>query len=134
MGIVWTLDCVILGGVSYWLAVTLYGMDVVRYMVVGPVSFIFGTIVVLNMLQNSTFAKLQQPLKGVANALTAAVVGTLLRLLYTALMPSITGNLASGPPPYEAEIWMASALLGVTFPFLVMYADFFQYWPLKKSE
>jgi hypothetical protein len=134
LGIVWTLVCLVVGGISYYLAVIVSGMDVVRYMVDGPVSFIFGTIVVLNMLQNSVFAGLQQPVKGIANAVTAAVVGTGLRMLYASLMPMVTGNLASGPPPYEAEIWMASALLGVTFPLLVMYADFFGYWPLKRGE
>ena len=31
-----------------------------------------------------------------------------------------------------AEIWLASALLSVTFPFLVFYSEFFNFWPLKK--
>jgi hypothetical protein len=133
LGIVWTTACIVLGGIAYHLAVNVSGMDVARYMVTGPVAFIFGTIVLLNMLQGSFFAKMTQPVKGVVSTLTAAVLGTLLARMYLVLMPSLTGNLASGPPPYEQEIWLASALLGVTFPFMVLYAEFFGFWPLKKS-
>jgi len=31
-------------------------------------------------------------------------------------------------------IWLASALLSVTFPSLVFYAEFFKLWPLRKAE
>jgi hypothetical protein len=42
----------------------------------------------------------------------------------------VTGALPSGPPGYEYEVWLANALLSVTFPFLVFYAACFGYWPL----
>ena len=42
--------------------------------------------------------------------------------LYTALMPIVTATLASGPPGYDLEVWLANALLSVTFPFLIYYA------------
>src|SRR5262249_15825133 len=133
LGVVFTAICILVGGLAYYVAVDMANMDVVAYMVTGPVSFIFGTIVVLNMIQNSIFRNLDQPFKGVANALLSAVLGTLLRLTYLALMPTITAPLKAGPP-YEQEIWLASALLGVTFPFMVFYAEFLQFWPLKKQE
>jgi hypothetical protein len=38
-----------------------------------------------------------------------------------------------GPPTYDFEIWLASALLSVTFPLLIFYAEFFQFWPLSAS-
>jgi hypothetical protein len=133
LGIVWTLVCLALGGAAFYLGVVAMGMDVVRFMATVPVPFIFGTIVVLNMLQNSLFGRFEQPLKGVLNAAAAAVVGTGLAAMYRALMPTVTGALASGPPPYEAEIWLASALLGVTFPFLILHAEFFRFWPLKSD-
>ena len=37
----------------------------------------------------------------------------------------MTGKLAYGPPTYDFEIWLASALLSTTFPFLMFYAAFF---------
>ena len=96
------------------------------------VPLIFGSIVVLNMLQNSLAAKLTQPVKGIVNVLLIAVIGTGLARLYEALMPMVTGKLAYGAPTYDFEIWLASALLSTTFPFLMFYAAFFGYWPLAK--
>ena len=54
--------------------------------------------------------------------------------MYGALAPVVTGTLNSGPPPYDFEIWLASALLSVTFPFLIFYAEFFKFWPLTASK
>jgi hypothetical protein len=107
-------------------------MDPVMYMVRVPVAYLFGSIVVLNMFQNSLFAKMPQPTKGLLNAIATITFGSVLAWAYQLVMPSVTGALASGPPPYDAEIWLASALLSVTFPFLVFYSDFFDFWPLKK--
>jgi hypothetical protein len=92
--------------------------------------FIFGSIIVLNMLQNSLFATMTQPVKGFANAIGAAVVGVVLAHLYTALASVVSGTLSSGPPGYDLEVWLANSLLSVTFPFLIYYAVFFGYWPL----
>jgi len=98
-----------------------------------PIPFIFGTIIVLNMMHNSIFSSLQQPAKGVANAVAAMVVGSILAVVYGALAPTLTGPLAEGPPAYEYEIWLASALLAVTFPFLIFFAEFFKMWPMMKA-
>jgi hypothetical protein len=86
------------------------------------------------MLHNSTFASLKQPVKGIANAAAAMLVGTALAKLYGTIAPSVTGVLKEGPPTSDYERWLASALLGVTFPFLIFYAEFFKMWPLMKTE
>ena len=40
---------------------------------------------------------------------------------------------AAGPEGhYQEELWLASALLGLTFPVLVVVTDYFDFWPLKK--
>lgn len=134
LGLVWTAIILALGWVVFYLGVNVAGMDVVAFMVRVPIPFIFGTIVVLNMLQGSLFAKLEQPLKGVLNAIASAAIGSVLALAYGALAPSVTGAVKAGPPSYDFEIWLASALLAVTFPFLIFYAEFFQMWPLHKVE
>ena len=97
-----------------------------------PSNFGIGDVRVLNMLQNSLFATMTQPVKGLANAIGAAVLGVVLAHLYVALVPLVSGTLASGPPAYDLEVWLANALLSVTFPFLIYYAVFFGYWPLTK--
>jgi hypothetical protein len=108
-------------------------MDVVSFMVHVPVAFIFGTIIVLNMLQGSLFPKMAQPLKGLFNVAAVVVVGTVLFYLYGALAGTVTGTLKAGPPTYDFELWIASALLGVTFPLLIFHAEFFKLWPLKRT-
>ena len=130
LGIVWTVLAFVLGGAAFYIGTVTMAMDPMLFLVRVPIPFIFGTIIVLNMLHNSMFASLQQPVKGVANAVAAAVIGNLLAMMYGALAPTITGNLAIGPPANDFERWLASALLGVTFPFLIFYAEFFKMWPL----
>jgi len=91
--------------------------------------FIFGTIIVLNMLQNSLFASLAQPVKGLANAVTAAIIGVVLAQVYGLVSPAIVGAM---PPevPDAYEVWLVNALLSVTFPFLIFFAACLNYWPL----
>lgn len=134
LGIAWTLLAFVLGGGMFYVGVIAMEMNPLTFMVTVPVPFIFGTIVVLNMLHNSLFASLQQPVKGVANAAAAAVIGTVLARLYGALAPTVTGPLQAGPPGDDFERWLASALLGVTFPLLIFYAEFFKMWPLMNSD
>ena len=131
LGLVWTGVVLLLGAALFVIGTGVLQMDTVTFLVRIPVPFIFGTIVVLNMLQNSLFASLAQPLKGVANTVAAAIVGVVLAVLYSQLAPVVTGSLSSGPPAYESEIWLASALLSVTFPFLIYFAEFLGFWPMK---
>jgi hypothetical protein len=54
-------------------------------------------------------------------------------LMYDVGSLRVTGLLPEGPPAYELEIWLASALLGVTFPVLIFWAEFFSFWPLSRD-
>ena len=93
--------------------------------------FIFGTIIVLNMLQNSLFAR-PQPLKGVANAIAAAVIGGVSHNCMAGSIGCSSDEFPSGAPGYEYELWLVNALLSVTFPFLIFFAAYFGFWPLAK--
>jgi len=132
LGLVWS--AIALGGaaLAMWIGIGIFGMDPMAFLTGVTAPFIFGTIIMLNMLQNSLFATMTQPVKGLANAIGAAVLGVVLAHLYVALVPLVSGTLASGPPGYDLEVWLVNALLSVTFPFLIYYAVFFGYWPLTK--
>ena len=134
LGIVWSIVALLIGGAAMYIGVNIMRMDQVAFMVSVPIPVIFGIIFVLNMLQGSLFANFTQPLKGVLNLVTAIVLGNLFALLYRTLAGVVTGKLDVGPPSYQSEIWLASALLSVTFPFLVAYADFFTMWPLQRAK
>jgi len=133
LGLAWTALCLIVGMVLYYLGTRTFGMTPPAFLVTVPVPFIFGSVVLLNMLQHSLFAGRAQPVKGVLSAVTAMVVGTVLALLYRSVMSVVTGDLPSGPATFDAELWLANALLAVTFPFLAFYGDYFQLWPLAKA-
>jgi len=133
LGAAWTVIAIALGGLAFYVGVIVLGMDVVDFMVRVPVPFIFGSIFVLNMLQNSLCAEFMQPSKGILNVVAVVLVGKALSGLYRALAPTVTGPVLPGPPTYDLEIWLASALLSVTFPLLIFYAEFFKFWPLQKE-
>jgi hypothetical protein len=99
-----------------------------------PIPFIFGTIVTLNMLEGSLFRKRKQPIKGLFSTIAAILIGIGLSWLYQSLAAIVTGRLHSGPPSYDFEIWLASALLAVTFPLLIISAVFFDFWPFKQQD
>lgn len=134
LGLVWTAICLGLGGLIFWVGVRWLGMEPMIFLVRVSIPFIFGSIVILNMLQNTLTARLAQPIRGLANTVLAAIIGTALAGLYRLLAPLVSGPLSSGPPGFDAEVWLASAMLGITFPLLTYFSGFFQYWPLSRSE
>jgi hypothetical protein len=133
LGVVWTVIALAGAAVAFSIGVTGAGADPMAFLTQVTVPFIFGSIIVLNMLQNTLFARMTQPLKGVMNTIAAAAIGLILANLYVSLIPMVTGLLASGPPGYDREVWLANALLSVTFPFLIYHAVFFGYWPLVRE-
>lgn len=133
LGLVWTTVSLVLGAGVFVLATRGFGVAAPVFLIKGPIPFIFGTILLLTMLRGSLFAKLSQPAKGACSALAAAAIGTVLAAGYGQLAPTLTGTVLSGPPAYDYEVWVASALLAVTFPFLAYYADLFQMWPFAHA-
>jgi hypothetical protein len=134
LGIVWTAIALAGAAAAVTIGIVTPGADPMAFLTEVTVPFIFGSIIVLNMLGNSLFGKMTQPLKGVMNTIAVVAIGLLLASLYRALSAFVVGPLSSGPPGYEREIWLANALLSVTFPFLIYHAVFFGYWPLARKQ
>jgi hypothetical protein len=135
LGIVWSLICLAGAWIVMTITVSSIGMDPMIVLTRITAPFIFGSILVLNMFQNSLWAKSAQPLKGVLNAVTAGALGYALFIVYCLVAPFVSGHLGSGPDAgYAFEIWMANALLSVTFPFLIFLAAYFGYWPLVRKR
>lgn len=132
LGVVWTLVTLALTSLAMYVGVTVMGTDPMTFLTRVTVPFIFGSILVLNMFENSLFATMAQPLKGIVNTAVAISFGVGLASVFGLLAPMVTGPMASGPPAYDYEIWLANALLAITFPLLVFHAVFFNFWPLRK--
>jgi hypothetical protein len=134
LGIVLVGGSLVLGYALYYVGVYVAMIQNVEFLLRVPVAFIFGTIVVLNMCQNSVF-KMAQPAKGVMNIVFSAIVGSVLMIGYQQLQPVLSGPVPPGPEPFQREqfqVWTANVMLAVTFPFLVFYAAYFNFWPLVK--
>ena len=52
---------------------------------------------------------------------------------YQALAIKVFG-LRQGGPAYSQELWITSAMLSITFPLMVLYASYFQFWPMAASS
>ena len=133
-GIVGTIYILALSWAVQYVFVDLLGMVPVEYMVRVPVCMIFGTFLVNNMMQGALFPRLAQPVRGFALTACAAVAAVLMFELYAYASMLHTGKeLGMGPGGnFELEIWIASAMLGVTFPVIFVVSGFFGFWPIKR--
>ena len=135
LGVVWTADRA--GEVLRWryrLASTRLGADPMAFLTEVTVPFIFGSIIVLNMLQNSLFATDGAAAQGRDEYRRGGGHrnAALPNLYSRSLAAGDRVHWPQGPPGYDREVWLANALLGVTFPFLIYHAVFFGYWPLVR--
>jgi hypothetical protein len=134
LGLVWMIVSAAVGAVVMVVTTRTLSLDPMYVLTRITAPFIFGTIIVLNMLENSMFKTLQQPVKGVANVIAASVIGVALAQLYGKVDRMLVGiELPSGAPGYDFELWLVNALLSVTFPLLIVQAAYFGFWPLRRG-
>ena len=129
-GVAATLYALLLAWPLWAYFVLLQEMDPVVFMVRVPVAIIFGEFIMLIMLQTAPVQTTAQPLKGLVLLGLAVLLSFLMYALYGFVGRVLIGGLTAGAPAYQLELWLASAMLAVTFPLFVLYADFFGYWPL----
>ena len=132
LGVIVTGTSLVLGYMLFTVGVDVVQIQNVEFLLRVPIAVIFGTILVLNMCQGS-LTTAPQPGRGIINLLASAVVGSVLLMIYQAVEPVVSGPVPPGPEPLQREqfqVWTANALLSVTFPFLVFYAAYLNFWPL----
>jgi hypothetical protein len=136
LGAASTITILLLAGLVYYVFVNRLAMDPMDFMVKGPVSIIFGTFLVQNMMQFQLFSDLQQPLKGLVKTCICLISAFLMYQLYQFALPLLTGEaLIAGPEHgYAKEIWIATAMLGVTFPVINFVSGAFEFWPVKREK
>ncbi len=133
LGIVWT--ALALGAAAVRMVTAdRMGVEPMFLLTTFVAPFIFGTIIVLNMLEGSLFKEMRQPLKGLISAASATAIGMALAFGYGKVDRLLVGvELPSGAPGFEFELWLVNALLSVTFPFLIFGAAYFGFWPLRRG-
>ncbi len=119
--------------IVWGIPVGLAGMDPVAYLVRVPVSLIFGVFIVLTLFQGFGFGRLRQPLRGLAMTAAVVVAAAAVQVLYGAAAHLVDPSMQAGPPSYARELWIATAMLGVTFPVIVAFCGAFGFWPLVRE-
>lgn len=127
------LACALIAGIAALLWRVFVGqgsMDIVLFMVRICVTVNFGCFILLVMFEGVPALKLAQPWRGIVLNLGAVLLAVLMLWLYETVAAK-NFALPSGGPGYPMELWLASAMLAVTFPAMVVFAGFFQFWPLS---
>ena len=128
---------IVLGISGLWMGFfqSILKFDVVEFMLRGPIALLFGIFFVSNLTQSFMFAERRQPIRGLLLITIALPLGLGLEELYRFSAPFIVGRaLPSGPPGYDLELWVATALLAVTFPLIVIVSGYFDFWPVARIE
>jgi len=131
-----TAYILILSYAIQYLFVNIIGLQRVEYMVRVPVCMIFGTFLVNNMMQFGLFPNFPQPKRGLILIVLAAIVAAVMFELYAYAATLHAGpSISMGPTGgFQKEIWIASAMLGVTFPIVFVVSGFFAFWPVTIFE
>ena len=125
------LAVVLLATLVVWgIPVGLAGVDPVTYLVRVPVSLIFGVFVVLTLFQGAGFGRLRQPVKGLEMTAAVIIAAAAVQVLYQAAAHLVAPGMNAGAPSYERELWIATAMLGITFPVIVVFCGALGFWPL----
>ncbi len=133
MGIVGTLAVLAMTWACWYLFVQVLGVDKTTYFVKVPICFVFGVFLADTLMQHQLFAGMAQPKRGLLLTLLAAFYGFIMYFLYAAFGPLLTGvDLPAGAPTYDQELFVANALLSITFPVIVTVSDYFEFWPIKR--
>jgi len=134
LGISITLVTLAISSALYFPAVVYAHIDPVEFMVRVPVSIIFGVFLVTNMMQFQLFKNYSQPIRGILLLLLTILLACVMYALYRAAIPYIIGDLQQGAPTYEVELWVATALLSITFPMINLVSGYFEFWPLMRKK
>ena len=111
----------------------LVGLDPVQHLVRVAVSLMYGILLVQIMTRRQLLDGWRQPLRGLGLTAIAGVLALLMYGLYAASASAFAQQaVPAGPPAYELEMWVATAMLGITFPLMIVVAGFFELWPLHR--
>jgi hypothetical protein len=129
MGIANTIFIFVVTGIVWCGGVYGLGFNPVKLQAYGSIGLLFGCLVPIVMFEGQLFAGLKQPLAGLGRLVVAALCGWLLPQFYLWIQPTVTPDLVAQTP--NLENWLASALLAMTFPMMVVVAQYFHFWPLR---
>lgn len=117
----------------YFFAIFTIKLDPVVYLVNGPITYIFGMFIPLNLFKGRLFKYVEQPQKGIYLVVLSLLAGGSLNILYTLFFMYFFPSLVKINQSYVLELWMANAMLAFSFPILITLTDHFDFWPFKND-
>lgn len=115
------------------LFVVFLGFDQIIYMVMVPISFIFGAFILLNLYEKSLLTYFNGTQQTYMSLVICSIFTVLIYQSFMMLGPIVSGDMLSGAPSYELNFWVANAMLSICFPLIVVCTDFLQYWPFRSD-
>lgn len=107
-------------------------LDLMTYQAVS-VSMIYGMFILIVLMEAVPTLKAAQPGRGFALIAIGAALAVGGFFLHKYIAETVFG-LKAGPPGFDVEGWICSAMLAVTFPLMVTHASFFGFYPLKSER
>lgn len=133
LGLCITATCLIVSLAIFWISNTVLQLDPVIFMLDFSINAIFGVFLVKNMMNFQLLSKVAQPLRGTFLLIISMSVAYLLQLLYRFVAQQLFEVPTILQASYELEVWVATALLAITFPLINVVSGYFAFWPLNRS-
>ncbi|WP_323972934.1 hypothetical protein [Aeromonas hydrophila] len=112
----------------YYSFIILGDVNITYFVNILCVSLIFGCFIIQVMFKGLPFINIRQPWRGIVLMIISVLLSIGMSSLYIKLATLWLENTDQS----VIAMWLAPSLLSVTFPLMVIFADFFQGWPIKR--
>lgn len=117
----------------YHLFMNFNEMNIIVFMARFCIPTIFGIFIILVMLEGLPALKIPQPWRGAILIFIALTLSILMYEIYAGVAIEVF-KFTPSSPAYDLELWIAASMLSITFPLMVTVANYFEFWPLRKSS
>ncbi len=131
-GLLATVLAGMITAVTWYTGMVVMRMNWVELLVQIAVPGSFGIFVLMVTMEGSVFGSIRQPLRGLLLSVVTVAIAMVSYKGYQSLCVELFG-LHQGRPDHAQELWIASAMLAITFPMMVFYANYFQFWPIGSA-
>lgn len=114
----------------YYILIIFSEVNITYFINVLCVSLIFGFFIIQVMFKGLPFINIRQPWRGIVLITLSILLSCGMSSLYIQLATLWLGNVEQS----AIVMWLAPSLLSVTFPLMVIFADLFQGWPIKRHS
>ncbi len=128
-----TLVCAYAVTAAAWATFVTYGgMDPMAYQMQIAVGTIFGLFILLVLFEGAPFIRIPQPARGIVLVTFGIALGIASYWVHSAFFVHVH-HLQAGPPGYDLETAIASAMYSLSFALMPVWATYFGFWLLRRT-